>query len=127
MLRYLLFAFACVAVLGLAVPASISAEPAPAPRAEPVKAKHGAPAKAKWRVNRFAKGYGFLPGYEPPPQRGLYDRRESWSGDGPRFWSRGRYYYGWGGPGYYRGQWNGGGFGPCWTQTPMGQVWNCGR
>ena len=24
-------------------------------------------------------------------------------------------------------RWNGGGFGPCWTQTPIGNVWNCGR
>ena len=32
-----------------------------------------------------------------------------------------------GGPRFYRGRWNGGGFGPCWTQTPIGNVWNCGR
>ena len=124
MLRNLSLALACVAVLGLAVPPGVSAEPAPAPRAEPAKAKRGETAKA--RRNRFAKGYGFLPGYEPPPRRDLYDNRWSES-DRPRFWYRGGSYYGWGGPGYYRGRWNGGGFGPCWTQTPMGQVWNCGR
>jgi len=22
--------------------------------------------------------------------------------------------------------WNGGGFGPCWTNTPIGPMWNCG-
>src|ERR1035437_5063944 len=38
---------------------------------------------------------------------------------GPVYW--------YGGPGFYRGRWNGGGFGPCWTQTPIGNVWNCGR
>jgi hypothetical protein len=36
-------------------------------------------------------------------------------------------YFWYGGPGFYRGRWNGGGFGPCWTQTPIGNVWNCGR
>jgi hypothetical protein len=31
-----------------------------------------------------------------------------------------------GGPGFYRGRWNGGGFGPCWIATPIGPHWNCG-
>ena len=60
------------------------------------------------------RGYGFLPGYEPPDVvewRRAYTRR-------PTFW--------WGGPGFYRGRWNGGGFGPCWTATPIGPHWNCG-
>ena len=26
----------------------------------------------------------------------------------------------------YRNRWNGGGFGPCYTYTPIGYVWNCG-
>jgi hypothetical protein len=60
------------------------------------------------------RGYGFLPGYEPPEvaewQR-VRARR-------PTFW--------YGGPGFYRGRWNGGGFGPCWTPTPIGPHWNCG-
>jgi len=34
------------------------------------------------------------------------------------------HYFGW--PGFYRGHYNGGTFGPCWTQTPIGPVWNCG-
>jgi hypothetical protein len=58
--------------------------------------------------------YGFLPGYEPPDVvawRNRFERR-------PGYW--------WGGPRYYRGRWNGGGFGPCWTQTPIGPHWNCG-
>jgi hypothetical protein len=29
-------------------------------------------------------------------------------------------------PGFYGGRYNGGSFGPCWTQTPIGPVWNCG-
>jgi hypothetical protein len=60
------------------------------------------------------RGYGFLPGYEPPEVvewRNARVRR-------PAFW--------YGGPGFYRGRWNGGGFGPCWTPTPIGPHWNCG-
>ena len=68
----------------------------------------------KRQLNRPGHGYGFLPGYEPPEvvewQR-LRTRR-------PTFW--------YGGPGFYRGRWNGGGFGPCWTPTPIGPHWNCG-
>jgi hypothetical protein len=43
-----------------------------------------------------------------------------------RYWSGGEWRYGWGGPGFYRGRYNGGTFGPCWTNTPIGQIWNCG-
>jgi len=43
------------------------------------------------------------------------------------YWSGGEWRYGWGGPRFYRGRWNGGGFGPCWTQTPIGPMWNCGQ
>jgi hypothetical protein len=59
-------------------------------------------------------GFGFLPGYEPPEVvewRRDFERR-------PAYW--------YGGPQFYRGRWNGGGFGPCWTQTPIGPHWNCG-
>ena len=62
--------------------------------------------------------FGFLPGYRPPE---VVERQERWL-----YWRRHpSYWYGW--PGYYRGRWNGGGFGPCWTQTPIGNMWNCGR
>lgn len=30
-------------------------------------------------------------------------------------------------PRFYRGRWNGGSFGPCWTSTPIGYMWNCGQ
>ncbi len=63
-------------------------------------------------------GYGFLPGYRPPEQVEWDDAIDRW-----RRWPG--YWYGW--PRWYRGRWNGGGFGPCWTQTPIGNVWNCGR
>jgi hypothetical protein len=75
-------------------------------------------------------GYGFLPGYRPYVNdldsrgRGVrYVRQE------PRYLNlySGQWTYGWGRPGFYRGRWNGGSFGPCWTQTPIGPMWNCGR
>jgi hypothetical protein len=68
----------------------------------------------KRALNRSWHGYGFLPGYEPPEViewQTVRARR-------PTFW--------YGGPGFYRGRWNGGGFGPCWTPTPIGPHWNCG-
>ncbi len=62
--------------------------------------------------------YGFLPGYRPPD---VVEHQDRWL-----YWRRHpSYWYGW--PGWYRGRWNGGGFGPCWTQTPIGNIWNCGR
>ena len=63
-------------------------------------------------------GYGFLPGYRPPEQIEWEDAVAAWR-RGPAYW------YGY--PRFYHNQWNGGGFGPCWTQTPIGNVWNCGR
>ena len=79
--------------------------------------------------SRRWRGYGFLPGYRPqlaesqgtpvfgPP----IPRRE------PRYINlyTGQVQYGWGSPRYYRGQWNGGSFGPCWTYTPIGMMPNC--
>jgi len=69
------------------------------------------------------KGYGFLPGYrterERQRDRAYEDRRYiGWDG---------RTYYGYGWPGFYGGRYNGGSFGPCWTSTPIGMMWNCGR
>jgi hypothetical protein len=68
----------------------------------------------KRAANRPWHGYGFLPGYEPPEV-------VEWRRD---FQRRPAYWYG--GPQFYRGRWNGGGYGPCWTQTPIGNHWNCG-
>src|SRR4051794_6619647 len=75
-------------------------------------------------------GYGFLPGYRPSiaesqgtPVYGPPIPRREW-----RYldWS-GNVRYGWGGPGFYRGRYNGGSFGPCWTYTPIGMMPNCGQ
>jgi hypothetical protein len=80
-----------------------------------VTATIAAPAHGKKRVTRHWHGYGFLPGYRSP-ERIEWERAQN---RGPVYW--------YGGPGFYRGRWNGGGFGPCWTQTPIGPMWNCGR
>ncbi|ABD07420.1 conserved hypothetical protein [Rhodopseudomonas palustris HaA2] len=86
-----------------------------------------------------------LPGYvQPPsnsvplfmqklsrPQRAMLRPKRPWYIDPtPEYY---RWNGGWSGewrylgrPGFYRGRYNGGSFGPCWTQTPIGPVWNCG-
>jgi len=86
------------------------------------------PKYSKHRSNR----YGFLPGYRQPPYLAEWrDRSARYRGGYQpyelRYWSGGQFRYGWGGPGFYHGRWNGGSFGPCWTSTPIGPVWNCGR
>jgi hypothetical protein len=70
-----------------------------------------ADAQGKRRASHW-HGYGFLPGYAPPEQFDPLRARPH------------GYWYGY--PGFYKGRWNGGGFGPCWTQTPIGNMWNCG-
>lgn len=74
---------------------------------------------AKRRVIRHWNGYGFLPGYRPP----YVVEREG----AEHYWQSGPHYYGPAWPRFYRGRWNGGGFGPCYTQTPIGPMWNCGQ
>jgi hypothetical protein len=75
-------------------------------------------------------GYGFLPGYHQPPDNSIPVYGSMRSGRGtpayvPHYWyNGGRYYFG--NPGFYRGRYNGGSFGPCWTWTPIGPMWNCG-
>jgi hypothetical protein len=97
-----------LALLSLAVLAAAASVLAPA-AASAGDGHHGRRA-----ANRPGHGYGFLPGYEPPEiveWRREFERR-------PAYW--------YGGPQFYKGRWNGGGFGPCWTQTPIGNHWNCG-
>ena len=104
------------------------------PVVAPAAPAHKRPAQ-RWH------GYGFLPGYHQPPNNSLpayaqraavlrmaRQNRRPWYID-PTF-----DYYGYDGdwhyfgrPGFYNGRYNGGSFGPCWTQTPIGPVWNCGR
>jgi hypothetical protein len=78
-------------------------------------ATFAAPVHGKGHAARHWHGYGFLPGYRSPERIEWEQARNA------------QRVYWYGGPGFYRGRWNGGGFGPCWTQTPIGNVWNCGR
>lgn len=85
-------------------------------------------------------GYGFLPGYRQPLSNSipLYkqkdaNRRIARSERRPWYIDPVPQYYRWDGewhyfgrPGFGGGRYNGGSFGPCWTRTPIGAVWNCG-
>jgi hypothetical protein len=76
----------------------------------PADARH-----SRRHASRHWHGYGFLPGYRPPEQ---IERERARQLD-QQYW--------YGSPRFYHGRWNGGGFGPCWTQTPIGNMWNCGK
>jgi hypothetical protein len=86
-------------------------------------------------------GYGFLPGYRQPLSNSqpLYAqkdaiRRLARANRRPWYIDPVPYYYGYydgnwhyfGRPGFGGGRYNGGSFGPCWTRTPIGPIWNCG-
>ena len=103
-----------VGLLALAAALALPAQAAVPAGSPPGSTRHAA--KPKRHVVRRWHGYGFLPGYVPPESEP--QRRDYWTHP-PTWW------YGW--PGFYRGRWNGGGFGPCWTQTPIGPMWNCGK
>jgi len=111
-----------VAVILSLLPAVASAEPA---QKRPKQAWHG---------------YGFLPGYRQPLSNSipLYkqkdamrrlarsDRRHWYIDPVPQYYRwDGEWHY-FGRPGFGGGRYNGGSFGPCWTRTPIGAVWNCG-
>jgi hypothetical protein len=95
---------------------------------------HKRPAASHWR------GYGFLPGYQQPLSNSqpLYAQKDAirrlarqnrrpWYIDPvPQYYGYDDELHYFGRPGFYRGQYNGGTFGPCWTRTPIGPVWNCG-
>ncbi len=100
------------------------------PAAVAAPAKQAKSAKTKVYVSKRWRGYGFLPGYRPqlaesqgtPVYGKPLPRREV------RYFDYyGNVYYGWGAPGFYRGRWNGGSFGPCWTYTPIGMMPTCGQ
>lgn len=78
------------------------------------------PAHSKHHVPRHWHGYGFLPGYRPPEVLERERAEHYYEVYGPQ-------YYGPAWPRFYNNRWNGGGFGPCYTQTPIGPIWNCGR
>src|SRR5262249_31521890 len=89
----------------------------------------GAPAPTK-RVAHW-HGYGFLPGYHQPPNNAIpvFGRKGAVPGEpdySPQSLGSAGDWSGFGRPGLYRGQCNGGSFGPCWTWPPIGSAWNCG-
>jgi hypothetical protein len=126
---------AAFAIPALTVPALAEETAGPAARAPQASARASVPEvkpvpakRAKRTLKRGPQSYGFLPGYEAPPDNNRPDyRRNARSpyADG-RYWSWGQWYYGYGQPGYMRGRWNGGSIGPCWKSTPIGYSWICG-
>jgi len=71
-------------------------------------------------------GYGFLPGYHQPPDPHVVHYGPQYYFDGgPQYYNGSGWYY-FGRPGFNGGRWNGGSYGPCWTHTPIGLMWNCG-
>ena len=85
-------------------------------------------------------GYGFLPGYHQPPNNSLpasaqkapvsrmarHNQRPWYIDPIPRYYGYDGDWHYFGRPGFYGGRYNGGSFGPCWTRTPIGPIWNCG-
>jgi hypothetical protein len=111
-MRRILSALPALAICLTLAPAAL------VPQAVIAAPAHKTPHK-KHHVSRHWHGYGFLPGYRTPEQiQAARDRH---------YWESGPHYYGPAWPRFYRGRWNGGGFGPCYTQTPIGPMWNCGR
>jgi hypothetical protein len=128
--RLLLLALAC----SLALPPAVSLAATTTTTTTSVATKKSAKVvKKKHRRTRHSGRYGFLPGYVPPGDDEIDHsptaRRHtvySYSYGGG-YWYPAGYWWGYGGPRFYRGRWNGGAFGPCWTSTPIGPMWNCGR
>ncbi len=113
-MRAVVWLLAILAALPMPASAAMSTQTGAAAPPQVVKPKPKP--KLRRHVVRRWHGYGFLPGYVPPEQEPPH-----WT-----YWTHPpTWWYGW--PGFYRGRWNGGGFGPCWTQTPIGPMWNCGK
>lgn len=121
--RNFIFVAALAGVLLL--PAGASADPVDGMRSAHAAGKRGKLVKTKKRAVRHQPtGYGFLPGYRPPPPQNPY-LDHGYRPEG-RYWYRGQLLYGYGGPGFIRNRWNGGSIGPCWKWTPIGLMWICG-
>ena len=117
--------------LALAVTMALTAPPA---QAKSTDSDSKARTKVTIHARRHWHGHGFLPGYHQPPSLSdWHDRTRRRADLKDRYERRyfnpwtGQWDYGWGGPRYYHGQWNGGGFGPCWVSTPIGMMPTCGQ
>lgn len=80
---------------------------------------------------RLWHGYGFLPGYHQPSNNAVpvFGPKGAATGErdySPRYFGYDGEWHYFGRPGFYRGRYNGGTFGPCWSWTPIGPMWNCG-
>lgn len=122
-LAFLALILAALMAAGLSPTSAASAQPPEETQPKVVKKKH--------HVRRVPRGVGFLPGYRTPEQI-KRDRYKEWQRERRAYLRKGGppvYYYYWGYPQarFYHGRWNGGSFGPCWTVTPIGYQWNCGR
>lgn len=115
---------ALVLAFALAAPALAAPEDTPAPKKKPAVTRQHKPHIKKWTTP---------PGYRSPEQIER-DEYKAWRRD-RRFAQRyntPRAYYFYYGPQPYNGRfganrrdsWH---VGPCWTQTPIGAVWNCGK
>src|SRR4051812_45666712 len=117
------------AALAAAVAASLMT-PAPA-SAKPVDAKRDLRIVVRPKPPSKYGPNGFLPGYRQPPPLAEWRDRSPRHGGGDfsrdrRYWSGGEWRYGWGGAGFYRGRFNGGGVRPVLEQKPPWAQWECG-
>ena len=123
-MRHMFPAAIALALSLLLAPAGFAA---PEPQLAAVKHKHAAHKQIthkhvthkKRHVVRRWRGYGFLPGYVPPE---VAERERAW-----RYWESQPHFLRPVWPRFYRGRWNGGGFGPCYVYTPIGYMWTCGK
>ena len=103
--------------------------PAMTPGAAAPKTSGAAPPKRHIVVHWH--GYGFLPGYHQPPNNAVpvFGAKGAARGEpdySPQYFGYDGEWHYFGRPGFYRGRYNGGSFGPCWSWTPIGPMWNCG-
>ena len=101
--------------------------------AAPAYADTTPPPKKKTAVTRHVKKWTTPPGYRSPAQIERDDYK-SWRREhrfAQRYSVPRAYYYYYSSPYYYGGRFSSDRFGarvgPCWTQTPIGAVWNCGK